>query len=92
LFRQQIHKLVEKCLEAQSEGFSPEAIRFEILPDLVKPMLASSDVFLNWVKEDNQFSIFYFEVQERGVCAKPVEAAALILEAIVMEALEVDSP
>jgi hypothetical protein len=74
--------------EAQSKGCSLETIRFEVLPELVKPLLASPDVFLRWVKEDSQFSFFYFEVQESGVCAKPSEAAAMILEAIVVEALE----
>jgi hypothetical protein len=88
MFRQQIYKLIEECLEAQAQGFSLQAIRFEILPELIRPLLPSSDVFLRWVKEDSQFSIFYFEVQESGVCAKPVEAAAMILEAIALEALD----
>lgn len=88
MFRQQIHKLIEKCVEAQSNGFSLEAIRFEILPELVKPLLVSPDGFLAWVKEDREFSIFYYEVQESGVCAKAIESAAMILDAIVVEALD----
>jgi hypothetical protein len=46
--------------------------------------------FLNWVKEDREYALFYFDVQESGVCAKPRETAALILEAIIVDALELN--
>jgi hypothetical protein len=83
MYRQQTLELIEKCLEAESNGFSPEEIRFEILPVLMKPILESSGDFLTWVRESPEYSYFYFDIQERGVCAKPVEAAAMIIEAIV---------
>jgi hypothetical protein len=83
MYRQQILELLAKCQEAERNGFSLEEIRFEILPELIKPLLTSAADFLLWVKESPEYSCFYFDVQERGVCAKPVEAAAMILEAIV---------
>jgi len=83
MYRQQILELTEKCLEAERNGFSLEEIRFEILPKLIKPLLEAPGDFLLWVKESPEYCYFYFDVQERGVCAKPAEAAAMIIEAIV---------
>lgn len=74
--------MIKKCQEAERNGFSLEEIRFQILPELIEPLLASASDFLLWVKESREYSCFYYDVQESGVCAKPVEAAALILEAI----------
>lgn len=88
MYRRHILELIEKCLQAQQAGYSLEDIRLEVLPELTKPLLESPVIFLNWVIEDRDYSVFYFEVQESGVCAKPSEAAAMILEAIVLDALE----
>jgi hypothetical protein len=82
MYGQQILELIKTCQEAERNGFSLEEIRFEILPELMKPLLISAADFLLWVKESPEYSCFYFDVQESGICAKPVEAAALILESI----------
>jgi hypothetical protein len=52
--------------------------------------LNSAVDFLRWVQEDPKYRIYYFEIQESGICAKPKEAAAMILEAIVLEVLADD--
>jgi hypothetical protein len=88
MYRQQILALLKTCQEAESKGASPVDIRSQILPVLIQPFLDSAKDFLTWIKEDREYSSYYFEVQESGVCAKPVEAAALILEAIVVDHLE----
>ena len=44
--------------------------------------------FLEWVRDDRELSAFFWDVQQSGACAKPREAAALIVEAIVMDAIE----
>jgi hypothetical protein len=88
MYRQQILELIEKCQVAEGAGLSLNDIRFDSLPELIKPLLESPEDFLGWIKEDLEYSYFYFDVQESGVCAKPVEAVAMILEAIVIDALE----
>lgn len=88
MYRQQILELIKTCQEAEANGASLEGIRSRVLPDLIKPVLDSAKGFLTWIKEDREYSSFYFEVQESGVCAKPIEVAALILEAIVLDHLE----
>ena len=85
MYRQQILELIEKCKEAERAGFSLKDIRYDLLPELIKHMLESSADFLNWIKEDREYAYFYFEVQESGTCAKPKEAAAMIVEAIVLD-------
>jgi hypothetical protein len=82
MYRQQILELIKTCQEAERNGFSLEEIRFGILPELIKPLLTNAVDFLRWVKESPEYSCFYYDVQESGVCAKPVEVAAIILEAI----------
>jgi hypothetical protein len=88
MYRRQIHELIEKCQMARGRGSSLEEIRMDLLPGLVNPLLESSVDFLHWVKEDREYSFFYFDVQENGACAKPRETAAMILEAIVIDSLE----
>jgi hypothetical protein len=83
MYRQWILELLEKCREAEARGITRKEIRFDILPDLSKPFLESSVDFLHWLREDREYSFYYFEVQEAGVCAKPVEIAAMVIEAIV---------
>jgi hypothetical protein len=89
MYRQQILELIEKCRVAEGAGLGLNDIRFASLPELIKPLLESPEDFLRWVKEDRDYSYYYFDVQESGVCAKPVEAVAMILEAIVIDTLEI---
>ena len=44
--------------------------------------------FLDWIKDDREYATFYYDAQQSGVCAKPREAAALILEQIALDAIE----
>ena len=88
MYRQQILDLIKDCQDAERNGASLDDIRFHIFPDFIKPFLDSTIDFLNWIKDDREYSTFYYDVQESGVCAKPVEAAAMILETIIVFALE----
>ena len=88
MYRQQILDLIKNCQEAARKGASLDDIRLKVLPDLIKPFLDSAIDFLNWIKDDREYSYFYYDVQESGVCAKPVEAAALILETLIVFTLE----
>jgi hypothetical protein len=90
MYHRQILELIEKCRMAGGNGVRLKEIRLDILPELIKPLLENSVDFLNWVKEDREYALFYFDVQESGVCAKPRETAALILEAIIVDALELN--
>jgi hypothetical protein len=88
MYRQPILELIKKSQEAERNGASHDDIRQLILPDLIKPFLDSAKDFLNWIKDDREYSAFYYDVQESGICATPAEAAALILDTIVIFHLE----
>ncbi|HJQ69874.1 MAG TPA: hypothetical protein VKA70_12925 [Blastocatellia bacterium] len=76
MYRQMIRELIEYC------GNTDNEIR-EQIERLVNGLDAQS--FLDWVKEDREYSYYYFDVQQSGACAKPREGAALILEAIAAD-------
>lgn len=71
-------------------GASPEQVRDRVLRQAIAEALSRMNAgeFLDWVKDDREFSYFYYDAQQDGVCAKPREAAALILEQIALAAIE----
>jgi hypothetical protein len=84
--RETILLLIERCKAARAAGASLEDMRERVLPaefDKIAPQ-----DFLEWVKDDREYCWYYYDAQQSGVCAKPAEAAALILESIVLDALE----
>jgi hypothetical protein len=83
-------RLIEGCEEACRAGVSLAEIRGEVLPEKIRLLLKDipPQEFLEWVKEDREYGYYYYDAQQSGACAKPAEAMALILEAIVMDALE----
>ncbi|MFL6215363.1 MAG: hypothetical protein ACJ74J_15880 [Blastocatellia bacterium] len=88
--RAEVQSLVAHCQSARAAGASPEQIRAHILPEAIDSALSRLDAreFLDWVKEEREHAYFYYDAQQSGVCAKPREAAALILEQIAMDAIE----
>lgn len=88
--REILLRLIADCEEACRAGVSLAKIRGEVLPDKIRLLLEDipPQEFLEWVKEDREYGYYYYDAQQRGACAKPAEAIALILEAIVMDALE----
>ena len=85
-----ISDLIRRCKAAQSAGASPNEIRDRVLPGEVKRIIEEikPQDFLDWVKEDREFSYYYFDAQQSGACRKPAEAVAMILESIALDALE----
>ncbi|HEY7546478.1 MAG TPA: hypothetical protein VID27_16430 [Blastocatellia bacterium] len=43
--------------------------------------------FIEWISNSPRYSFYFHDAQESGACAKPAEMAALILEAIALDAL-----
>ena len=76
MYRQMIQGLIDDCANTDQD------IRKQV-ERLVSGLDAQS--FLVWIKEDRDYSYYYFDVQQSGACAKPREAAALILEAIAAD-------
>jgi hypothetical protein len=77
---------IEESRAARAAGASIEEMRHRVLGaelDKIEPQ-----AFLEWVKDDREYCWYYYDAQQSGVCAKPAEAAALILESIVLDALE----
>jgi hypothetical protein len=85
-----IQSLVAGCQSARAGGASPEQIRADVLPEAIQSALSriSAGEFLEWVKEDREYAFFYYEARQSGMCAKPREAAARILEQIALDAIE----
>jgi hypothetical protein len=89
MYPQLILKLIQSCEEAAHAGISREEIRNRLLPEKVQHLLktlAAAD-FLEWVGLDPDYSYYFKELQHSGVGLQPREAAAMILEAIVLDAI-----
>jgi len=82
--------LFESCINAARAGVSDHEIRDLVLPQHIERLINGLDAqsLLDWIKEDRQYSYYYYDAQQSGVCAKPREAAALILEAIVIDNIQ----
>jgi hypothetical protein len=89
-WRDEIQALVVRCQSARAAGASSEQLRTIILTEAIDSTLSCLDAreFLDWIKDDREYAYFYFDAQQSGVCAKPREVAALILEQIAMDAVE----
>lgn len=85
-----IHRLIQRCQAAPRAGLSLNDIRTRVLADEIRSAMREikPQAFLDWVKDDREYSCFYYDAQQNGVCAKPAEIVALILELIALEAIE----
>ena len=89
MYPQLILRLIESCEDAAQAGICREEIRNRLLPEKVQHLLktmAPAD-FLEWVGIDPDYSYYFKELQHSGVGLQPREAAAMILEAIVLDAI-----
>ena len=88
--RAEIQFIIEQCRAARDSGASVDEIREGMLREAIESALRRMNAreFLDWIKDDCEFGYFYYDVQQSGVCAKPQEAAALILEHIALDAME----
>ena len=88
--REIIIRLIERCKRAEREGVAREEIRGRVLPEEVERLLeeTAAQDFLEWVKEDREYSYYYYDAQQNGACAKPREVLAMILESITLDAME----
>jgi hypothetical protein len=90
MYRQAILSLIEACKEDRRAGTPPDEILNRALAERVALLMnevAPGDL-LEWLKEDREYSYYYYDAEQSGACAKPREAAALILESIVRDAIE----
>jgi hypothetical protein len=90
MYRQAILQLIKQCKDARRRGATSDDISNRVVSERARHVIgsASAEDFLNWIKEDREFSYYYYDVQQSGACAKAEEAAALILQAVVLDALE----
>lgn len=90
MWRAEIQIIINQCKAACDRGASLSQIREGVLRGAIEDALRrmKAPEFLEWIKDDREFSYFYYDAQQSGVCAKPQEATALILEQIVLDALE----
>jgi hypothetical protein len=88
--RAEIQSIIDQCKVARDGGASLDQIREGVLREAIAQTLQRMKAreFLDWIKDDREFGYFYYDVQQSGVCAKPQEAAALILEHIALDAIE----
>jgi hypothetical protein len=92
MYRQAILQLIEDCKEAHRRGIALSEIRNSVLTYKINLLVREIDTndLLEWLKQDRQYSYYYYTAQQSGVCAKPREAAASILESVVMDAIDED--
>jgi hypothetical protein len=85
-----IRNLVQKCEDAVRIGVPRDEIKGRLLSEEIEMLMnqLAPQTFLEWVREDREYSYFYYEAQQSGVCAKPRELVAAILESMVLDALE----
>ena len=90
MYRQMIQGLIAGCMDAARAGVTDYEIRNRVLRDQIEQLVNGLDAqsFLDWIKEDREYSYYYFDVQQSGACAKAREAAALILEAIALDNIQ----
>lgn len=83
-------RLIERCKAAQGRGASRDDIRNRLLPGEIDRLMKeiSAQDFLDWIKDDREYSYFYYDAQQSGMCAKPPEITAMILESIALDAIE----
>ena len=88
--KEKILRLIERCEAAKSAGVPSDEIRDSVLPVELQRVMKEIEFqdFLDWVKEDREYSYYYYDAQQSGVCAKPAEAAGVILESITLDAIE----
>ncbi|HEX5735654.1 MAG TPA: hypothetical protein VF131_22695 [Blastocatellia bacterium] len=85
-----IQGLIESCSNAARAGVTDYESRNRVLREQVERLVSGLNArsFLEWIKEDREYSYYYFDAQQSGACAKPREAAALILEAIAADNIQ----
>ncbi|MBI4455487.1 MAG: hypothetical protein HY644_06270 [Acidobacteria bacterium] len=90
MYPQLILRLIESCEHAVAGGVCRDEVRNHLLPEKVKHLLKSllAQDFLDWARNDPDYRTYYEEMEKSGLCAQPTEAAAMILEAIVLDAIE----
>jgi len=89
LFPQLILRLIQSCEDAAGAGVCRDEIRNRLIPERVRRVFKTvvPKDFLEWVQEDPDYGYYYRELEQLGVGGNPAEAAAMILEAIVLDAL-----
>ena len=89
MYRGLISRLIEECGKARDLGAGRDEIRARVLPEKIRELKRDFSFrdFLEWVREDREYSSYYFDAQQDGACAKPDEAAALVLEEIVLDSI-----
>jgi hypothetical protein len=90
MYKAVICDLITKCQAVKANPLGIDEIRSRIIPENAAVILNQAPDFLRWIRDDNQYSFFYYEAQQSGICAKPVEAAAMILELIILDAIDAD--
>jgi hypothetical protein len=90
MYAEIIDRLIEECRDAARKGATREEIQDRIITPAARSALREIDArdFLEWIKGDRELSFYYYDAQQEGVCAKPVEAAAMMLERIALDSIE----
>jgi hypothetical protein len=79
--------LTARCRERTLCGSSSGKLENEVISEVVaigmkavKPM-----EFIAWIRDHRVYSYYLYEAQQMGICSKPPELAALVLDMILRE-------
>jgi hypothetical protein len=83
-------RLIERCKASARAGVPRDETLNGVLRDEVERLMKETSArdFLEWIKQDREYSYYYYDAQQSGVCAKPTEIVAMILESIALDAIE----
>jgi hypothetical protein len=82
--------LIERCRATARTGVGRDGSLDRVLRDEVERLVKETSPrdFLEWIKEDREYSYYYCDARQSSVCAKPAEIMAMILESIALDAVE----
>ncbi|HEU4388574.1 MAG TPA: hypothetical protein VFV34_12305 [Blastocatellia bacterium] len=86
-YRALILELIRRC--SADRPTDSDSLRQRV-DEQVREAVAGLDArdFIRWIADDRSYGSYYFDIKESGACAKPREVAALVLEAIAVDAAE----
>jgi hypothetical protein len=90
MYAEIINRLIHECRDAARAGATRDQIQDRIITPAARSALREIDArdFLEWIKDDRELSFYYYDAQQDGACAKPVEAAAMMIERIALDSID----
>ena len=86
-YQEIVESLMARCRQKDPSGLSGEKVEEQVISEVVQAGMEQVQPaeFIEWIKNHKVYSFYLYEVQQMGVCAKPQELAACVLEMILQD-------